>query len=240
MAGASPRSLGEHLGISHDTILIAFKEAGLPARTTAEAGVTRKERLDAELAPRIVKTFKRTRSIRDTAHATGTSYERVRRLLAEAAIRPDAYRPWRVGKLGGPERLSAEDALAILRRAARSAGGGLTVKRYRELATVRRSSSGSKWPLSPDTLLKALGASRWNDALSLAGLSTQPSSGTRGRKRDREWKSLRQLTKKLGRAPTMPEYDATRGPGMLSAQALTKRSGRWRDALEAAGIKAPW
>jgi len=37
----------------------------------------------------------------------------------------------------------------------------------------------------------------------------------------------------------MSEYDGKRGVGLVTAQALTKRTGRWRDVLELAGVEAP-
>ncbi|MGH9029381.1 MAG: homing endonuclease associated repeat-containing protein [Acidimicrobiales bacterium] len=81
--------------------------------------------------------------------------------------------------------------------------------------------------------MKALEARTWNEALSLVGLPTLPSSGVRGRSREKEWKELRRIATRLGRAPTMPEYDTMRRPGLMSAQGLAKPLGRWSEVLRA-------
>ena len=72
-----------------------------------------------------------------------------------------------------------------------------------------------------------------------AGLPTGRSSRLKARPRDKELVMIRRLAKRLGRAPTMSEYDANRGAGLVTAQALTRRSGRWRDVLEMAGVEPP-
>jgi len=239
MAGTRPEELSKRIGVTRHTVLIAFREAGLPVRNTVEWAALRQKRTDGALKHEVVNTFRRTRSITATAGATGASFERVTRILSDSGIHVNEHRPWRESKRSGPDRLSAEDALVVLKRAGRLAREPLTAKRYTELARSRSRSSRPGWPLSPQTLMKALEARTWNEALFLAGLPTQPSSGMRRRSREGEWKALRRIAKKLGRAPMMSEYDAMRGPGLLSAQGLVKPLGRWRDVLEAAGIEEP-
>ncbi len=237
MAGATPRELSERIGVFHDTILIAFKEAGLPLCSHAKVAAKRREHVDRRLRAEIINTFRRTGSIAATAQFTGANKERVRRILAEAGVDVKAYRSWQVNRGGVALGFSPEEARRALRRAARNTRGRFTRKQYQELAKTR-TSSGRAWP-SPDTLAKALGVFTWNEALTAAGLSTGPSSGVRSRPRDKELAEIRRLAKRLKRPPTMSEYDANRGAGLLTAQALTKRTAGWRDMLEASGLGPP-
>jgi lambda repressor-like predicted transcriptional regulator len=237
MAGATLRELSERTGISRDTIFIALKEAGLPLRSHTEVVAKRREHVDRRLRAKIINTFRRTGSIAATAQSTGASKERVRRILAEAGVDLEAYRVWRPSRDQLPTQLPTDEARRVLRRAARNTGGRLTRKQYRELAKTR-TSSGRTWP-APDTLAKALGVFTWNEALTIAGLPTGLSSGVRSRPRDKELALIRRLAKRLGRAPTMPEYDASRGVGLVTAQALTKRTAGWTDVLKAAGLGPP-
>jgi hypothetical protein len=237
MAGASLRELSKRTGISRDTILVAFKEAALPLRSDAEGVAKRREHVDRRFRAKIINTFRRTGSIGVAAQSTGASKERVRRILAEAGVNTEVYRPWQVNNGEVALRFSPEEAGRALRRAGRNTKGPLTRKKYLELAKTR-TSSGRAWP-APDTLAKALGVLTWNEALTAAGLPTGLSSGSRARPRDKELALIRRLAKRLRRAPTKSEYDASRGAGLLTAQALTKGLGRWRDVLEMAGVRPP-
>jgi hypothetical protein len=62
-------------------------------------------------------------------------------------------------------RLGANDARRILKTAARSSGGTVSRKRDEQPKRTGKLHRGRRGP-SHDTLLKALGASRWNEALS--------------------------------------------------------------------------
>ncbi|MGH9029382.1 MAG: hypothetical protein ACRDV4_07185 [Acidimicrobiales bacterium] len=146
LAGASPKELARHVGVSHDTVLIAFREAGLSIRSPDEWGTLHRERTDGALRPTVLKTFKATRSVTATAEVTGTGYERVRRVLSEADVDVKGHAPWRDGRRIGPDRLSREDARTVLRRAGRMPRGPLTAKRYSELARNRGRSSRPPWP----------------------------------------------------------------------------------------------
>jgi hypothetical protein len=72
-----------------------------------------------------------------------------------------------------------------------------------------------------------------------AGLPIGRSSRPRAPRRDKELVVIRRLAKRLGRAPTMSEYDANRGAGLVTARALTRHLDRWRDVLEMAGVRPP-
>jgi len=237
MAGATPRELAERIGISHTTIVTAFREAGLPVRGYSETGAKRTELADRALRPEVIRTFRRTRTVATTAEVTGTSKERVRRILVEAGIHVEAYRPWIPKGVQAPA-YTTEDASKALRRAARSTGGRVTKQGYQDLAKASRSPASRGWP-SADTVVTALGVTTWNEALSAVALPTGHSSGFRTRPRDKELAMIGRLAKRLGRPPTMPEYDAEKRAAMVTAQALTKRSGPWHDVLEAAGIRPP-
>ena len=47
---------------------------------------------------------------------------------------------------------------------------------------------------------------------------------------------IRRLAKRLGRAPTMVEYDESRGVGLAKALAIR---GCWKHVLEKAGVRPP-
>jgi hypothetical protein len=82
MSGTSPHELAKRVGVSHDTVLIEFKEAGLRIRAPSKWPTLHRERADREHKSKVVRTFKKTRSITEAAQATGTTYARLSRVLS--------------------------------------------------------------------------------------------------------------------------------------------------------------
>jgi len=59
IAGATPHELAERIGISHTTIVTAFREAGLPVRGYSETRSKRTELADRVVRAEVIKTFRR-------------------------------------------------------------------------------------------------------------------------------------------------------------------------------------
>jgi hypothetical protein len=237
--GASLHELASDVGVSVMTVRKAFREAGLRVRTSDESLAMRAQRADGRMERETVSIFQKTGNLAATAAQLGMNSARTRRILVQADVNVEAYVAWCVHRAEPKGLLTAEKARILLQRAAKRTNGRLSAKRYVELAKDKAQSSKRPWPLSPDTLIRALGVATWNQALAAAGVPKGPSSGTRGFDRNMVWPRIKQLSEDLGRAPTMTEYDALRRDGLVSSQALTKRFGGWRDVLDVAGVERP-
>jgi hypothetical protein len=238
LAGTTQKEIAERLGVDAEQVRQVFMRAGLPKRTRQEVNAlfttVRIGRMVEEVRDKVVSAYAETGTLTETVTVTGVSNRFARRILSEAGV--PQTQPWRRA-CPDPRVISERDATRILREASKVLGGTMAAREYRDLALTRVMPNGQPWPRTQETLVTALGVRTWNEALRKAGVPVRLS--TAGRLPvpvEPGLQIIRTLTKRLGRSPTMQDYDkVATSDGLILSTALARRHGRrWGNVLDAA------
>jgi hypothetical protein len=231
--GETLREIGRSYGLTRERIRQILRDAGYPA-PSAEDLLARRRTAETRPPEEVVDAYKRSGDAAEVARRLGLSASAVRRVLA-ARLGPltAAYRARRPAA----SRIGDEELLGMLREAAGSAPGPLTIRAYDLYARAHTPRSARPWPGAQAVQVRF---GSWVRALQAAGLRTNPSSPIAHRYRfDAEAcvRAVRSMMDASGGVPTTMGYAlaaAASGGGLPSVATVRHRLGSWSAALRAA------
>lgn len=230
--GATLEEIGQAMGVSRERVRQILKKRGAPARSTSDTFRLRREQ---HLLKRdeILRRFRETFDAEQVSEELAVPVSIVRDVTAGIArsLHMQHRKPY-------PRRWSDDELIGFLQEASQAVGGVLTCGDYNDYARSR-STRKKPWP-THQTIFKRFGS--WREALSRAGLRSNPASAITGKYLFEDSHcvdALRDAARELETAPTVQQYEEfarSSNGGVPSSATIRNRFGSWIDALRAAGL----